>query len=146
MRIMDWRSDVCSSVLALVELTGRGRLPARQIRILPGQSLNEYAKRFFEPHLLDAIPGDLTFAEVISAGKRYRRRDGSWSTMSELVSEAATVWTERVPFAALDAETRRRGAAVLARPGVPVAGEIVTQNVRERSEERLVGEGWVGTC
>src|SRR3546814_9446187 len=93
---------------ALVEVTGRGRLPARQIRILPGQSLNEYAKRFFEPHLLDAIPGDLTFAEVISAGKRYRRRDGSWSTMSELVSEAATVWTERVPFAALDAETRRR--------------------------------------
>src|SRR3546814_17891385 len=96
---------------ALVEVTGRGRLPARQIRILPGQSLNEYAKRFFEPHLLDAIPGDLTFAEVISAGKRSHRRDGPWSTMRELVSEAATGWTERMPFAALHPTKPRRGAA-----------------------------------
>lgn len=115
----------------LVELQRRGRVSGSRIGIRHGQSQNGFLRRQFESRVLDSVPADSPYTEMISARKRYRMSDGRWSTMSELVSEAASLWASVAPFATLDPEIRKRGDAVLAGLGVPPDAPVVTLHVRE---------------
>lgn len=121
----------CVYAATLIEMIRRGRLERGTVEILPGPSHNPFLRRYFEPYMLAAMPDGLPYAEMVSPNKRHRASDGSWLTMSELVSEAVTAWSADAPFAVLDDATRARGDAALRDLGVPAGAEIVTLHVRE---------------
>jgi hypothetical protein len=116
---------------SIIEMNRRGRLTGQPIKVLSGRTTNEFMFRAFSEHLIDETPPSVQFVEEISGFKRHRLADGSSMRMSELVSAAATYWSNDRPFAVLDAETRARGDAALAELEVAADAPIVTLHVRE---------------
>lgn len=114
----------------LVELQRHGRIIDKRIGILPGPSHNNYLRRLFDRYVLESIPADARYGEIISARKRYVTDDGSFRTMSELVSEAARLWAKDKPFIAIDSETKTVGDEALRILGVPPEAPVITLHVR----------------
>lgn len=124
----------------LIELQRHGRLAAQQIGILSGPTHNACLRQSLEPHVLPAQPSGVRYVESISARKLHRMVDGSLSTTSELVSEAAGIWSGDRPFTQVDEETRRRGDAALAALGVAPGVPVVTLHVREAGFNRSIAD------
>jgi len=115
----------------LLTLREAGVLAAPPIAMLKGNTRNRFLWNRFEPHMIDAMPSGIAYAEMISARKRYTVSSGGSVTMSELVSEAARSWTGGAPFLTPDPDLVARGSAALAELGVPADAPVVTIHVRE---------------
>ena len=114
----------------LIQLQRKGRILGRRVVILPGDSRNNYLKGFFQRYILEGMPPEIQYVEVISARKRHATAQGELTTMSELVSEAAQSWATGKPFITVDPYTRECGDATLEILGVPLDAPIVTLHVR----------------
>lgn len=115
----------------LIELQRRGAIAGPPPRILTGPSPNASLLTVLRPFIDDAPPPGNRYVELISARKRHLRTDGRVTTMSESVSEAATIWATDRPFADLPDGVRTRGDAALSRAGVPEGAPVVTLHVRD---------------
>ncbi|MDF1792181.1 MAG: TIGR04372 family glycosyltransferase [Thalassobaculaceae bacterium] len=115
----------------LLTLQNTGYIAAPPIIMLKGHTRNRYLQGEFERHMIDAMPPGITYAEMISARKRYSVTSGGTATMSELVSETARRWTGGTPFLEMDPDLSRRGNSVLSDLGAGVDDPVATIHVRE---------------
>ena len=115
----------------LIELQRRGRIVGPPLRVVDGPSPNATLRALLAPCVVGAMPPGIRYLEMTSDRKRHLRFDGRLATMSESVSEAASIWAQEQPFAELPDSVREQGDAALLRLGVPPGAPIVTLHVRD---------------
>lgn len=116
---------------SFLTLQQSGDLKAPPIVMLKGQSiLNPCLWTRFQDHMVERLPADIVYAELISARKRHSVAEGGAASMSELVSRAVCHWSE-TPYLAKVPDLEERGATGLLELGVAPDDPVVTVHVRE---------------